>query len=364
MCTLPTKKLEFEDVIKVRKLSQGHPVYLVTLSDGHNYVVKRETGSLNMGRKGTKATLRLDYELTHQVAGGTKARMLTSNESFQLTVLASQAPDRLDADTKSEFTNWRNRGTDSPDVLVLMNVIEGLKELGASFDQLQTVKILRDLEDSKNLKRLGRIIAVDLFIGNEDRFVFAAHLKNSEMRNVPKDVKKTDTFGTLGAQTVLLNGPNNVIQNVGNIVFKPKTGGDWELIGFDPYDTKASSAKLDTELAQLQNDLTGDQFAKWSGVLLKHKNLSWLQMCAKNALLGVKLRLLQPWPDSNTTARSLYTDPAAIENQVKDVMEGLEYGLSDIKNIVQSRLSMAKRGQAKAPAGLESRAKVLKWRTG
>ena len=34
---------------------------------------------------------------------------------------------------------------------------------------------------------------------------------------------------------------------------------------------KASSAKLDTDLANLPN-LNSDQFAKWSGVLLKHKN--------------------------------------------------------------------------------------------
>ena len=112
-----------------------------------------------------------------------------------------------------------------------MNLIEGLKELGGFFRSSPDGQDPAGLEDPKNLKRLGRIIAVDLFIGNEDRFEFAQLKSAQDMTSVPKDVQKTDTFGKSYTQTVLLNGPNDVICNVGNIVFKPKTGDPGSLSG-------------------------------------------------------------------------------------------------------------------------------------
>jgi hypothetical protein len=366
MSRLPTP-LDPLQVTSIKKISPRRPVFLVTLNKSENYVVKRETGADIMARKGTKATLNMVYEMTETLLGGTKGRTLNSKESDALVRIH---PSKLDAGTKTEFDNWIQRHKGSPDVLVLMNLIDGLTELGAVSDQAKAIQILHSLQTEKNLKRLGHIIAVDLFTGNQDRFMFAENYTPRSVQNLTAAVGKKEVKALRFAKTgnaggaIILTDPGKVICNVNNIVFKP-VDGYWELIGFDPYDPNCQSAKLATDLAKLP-PLDGEQFGKWSGVLLLHSNRSWWKKIATNALLGIKLALLRNYPDSGLTERTLYTDATDIEQQVGFVVEGLDYALSDITRIVKTRINMDMQNQnnpnwKQGPGGLASRATALGW---
>jgi hypothetical protein len=338
---MPLPQFQSANVATVTKISADHPVFCVTMNDGNRYVIKAEGIKLNdvgrdFGDKDTQQkSMHFGFHAMQKVVRGPNARPLDHYEISDFYSLRFNPV--VDGTTKQEIRKTEKERTTS--MLVIMDLVDGLKEaesMGASGDAVEVRKMLVGLFTDESLELLGRLIVVDLFIGNEDRFSFAN--KNCNTRALDYDT--------------LPNAFRGVISNFGNVAFK-KVGDDYTLIGFDPWDRSKPLAQLDQDLLTLVNNPKED----WTAAkILTDKNK--MKSAGVMVLNSIIKGLLELFPPTGAT------DPVIWKPSTKDydkVYKGMKKGADDLRVVCKTRAGNIP-GRVEIPAGVASRMKALGWK--
>lgn len=140
------------------------PVFLVTLHDQTKMVVKAEIRGSMVGKMADKSIC-WDSELMMQVSPPAAVELLTEAEITALRLLP--AHQFFPPHSREYLTTVVNSNV----VFYKMAYVENLRIAGTMIEENKTAKLLKRMrEDRSILLNLGRIVAVDLFIGNDDRF--------------------------------------------------------------------------------------------------------------------------------------------------------------------------------------------------
>jgi hypothetical protein len=195
--------------------------------------------------------------------------------------------------------------------------------------------MLFSLKQTKYLERLGRIMAVDLFLGNTDRF-------DPDSADFP------------------IPSPQNVIFKI-----KSKEGASgqrevyYSISGLDMNDPNGSWAKLDQDLLTCAN-LSGQQTLDWPGLHLNNKAFltSYSQRVLKYLVKYLK-EMLDEKKDKKKFKFKVGTSAAGGFSE-DDVVNGAIAAKEQIRQTCLTRVG-TNNNRAAAPAGLRSRMQALRW---
>lgn len=188
------------------------PVFLLTFYDGERMVVKQE-----VGRAGGGDVLKLGGALMGAVSPSAKSEPLDSMETSNLFAIASEKK-TLDhyyllAVFRDPSALWHK-----------MSFVENLKFGDKMLEASKGHKVLGKLMEGNALQVLGRIVAVDRFLGNNDRFTGAGK-----------------------------------IQNKGNVIFHKQEDSRYLPVGLDFYEAQGEMSNLATPAP-----------SNWDGMVLKN----------------------------------------------------------------------------------------------
>lgn len=148
-------------------ISNGHPVYKVTLN-GNSYVLKAETAADATSSSDVKwASKIMNNVVDRKKTTETKVRILNEHE---IDVVATRYP-RFFQDGANKVRLEETLGT--PDsVWVLMHFQGNMFITDDNMDGGKKQQLFSIINHGIFWKKLGKVIAVDLFTGNNDRFDF------------------------------------------------------------------------------------------------------------------------------------------------------------------------------------------------
>ncbi len=315
-------------VEEVTALAPGHPVYLLTMNAGDQFILKGEAKAVG-GRdaREMRKGMNFGFEVAKKVAHGAASRALDNIEQRNIQQLFNRGD--LDQNSVSGLQNDYKAGQQ----WVLMQYVSGLTDLGAitgykggklmDSDKtgaagLGAQRLLIQLKSKDNLERLGRLIAVDAFLGNGDRFDLSS---------------------------------DNRLQNAGNLFFRSKNG-NLSIRGLDPVDPNSQWAKFDQDLTTVKKAVTKND--QWFGLDLVtdqgRKRLADRVIASLNYLL---ISMMDP---RNTGSANSYKLGS---KHRKHILAGIKEATKEIKTLCKSRLSGS--GGRTVPAGLQSRTEELGW---
>jgi len=217
---------------ELKKPDPGHPVYFVRLVLAHDrmqadwdLVVKAE--SCAQGEATTQVSVHWGAKLMRHVSGGVKVKPLTRDEFTAFKEKAGQ---------DSDFDDPANVWFKMPFLGGLTTGGMVVKGAGRSFDidsGEKACKVAVKMLDANRWRELGKIAAVDIFIGNNDRF---------------------DVSGSPGW-----------VENTGNFMYS----ASGQMVGLDTFARDGAISKLDQSVANLDflkplmdnNEGTRSQFA-------------------------------------------------------------------------------------------------------
>jgi hypothetical protein len=312
------------------RLSTTHAVWLLTQADANatQWVLKSERSK---GRSVEALNFSLDL-MTQASKRGPGGRTLNKSE---LAVVCSLSANP--ALNQAECAEIKKIYTDPDGTLLIMEYVPNLLDVShvvQTADAKGALELLIALEKPKNLNRLGRIIAVDLFLGNNDRFT----------------PKKSEP----------------VMKNPSNVMFRKGKNGAYSIMGLDPIDTYSSWSKLDQDVLQIKTPDPADKEDKWYGKKLKDRDFL---IAYAYRILKELVTKLKKFIDGTEASKHMFIlwekgrEGRGFSSEtchVKMIVEGMEAARADIKLICQARVA-GHAGRAPAPAGLASRMKKLGW---
>jgi len=310
------------------KLLKFGKVYLLTMGDGAQLVIKAEAqmSAIN-DRIGERKGMDFGFQIAQKLASAGNARVMDQLEVKQLARLQAAFPDpELGWDVAldpryNHVTSW-----------LLMEAVRGLQSLddvsGAGDNKrMLSFFMLFALHEKSNLLALGKILAMDCFLGNSDRFIV--------------DESK----------------PDDPIKNMGNVFFQQNDDTVFKVVGLDPLDPNSGWAKLDQDILTVTQGLSEsvtDEQRRWPGLILKSDKR--MRDLSKRCLRAANNHLM-------TSAKLADKEKKTWDVRGKhfDLVEkGMKKGRDEIKLLARARVA-AKGGRAKAPTGLLSRMKTLGW---
>ncbi len=318
-------------VSDVRLLKFGK-VYLLMMGDGSNLVIKAESQGFQItDRLAERKKMDFGFQIAQKVASAGSSRVMDQLEVKKLAKLQAAFPDpelgwdvSLDPRYNSQ-TSW-----------LLMEAAAGLKNLEdvmGKGEGKQTLSffMLFALHHKDNLVALGKILAMDCFLGNSDRFI-------------------------VDDSTV-----QDPIKNLGNVFFQKQTDKSFKIIGIDPMDPNSGWAKLDQDILTVTQSVSQqagrqvtDEMKKWPGLILK-SDKRMRDLC-KRCLRAVNGHLIEFAKLSDKEKKSW-----EVRGKHFDLVEkGMKKGRDEIKLLARARMA-PKGGRAGPPSGLLSRMKALGW---
>jgi len=234
-----------------------------------------------------------------------------------------------------------------------MHFKDGLTELdkvckGKDADARKAFLILSGLKerekdkDKDNLCRLGKILAVDMFTHNTDRFT----IKPSTFELIAEDKKVAKRKGNPAP-------PPRGIENLGNVFFVDKGDGRFRIKGLDPFMVSAEMAHLDQTVHGVKEEGPG----WWSGILLQDekrmKQIAQMTCDSLNHELGTAA--------GKAFDEKLVKKLKLDDDDVKTVFEAMKVARDQIKACCRMRVAQAG-GRQKPSQGLLSRMEALEWK--
>jgi hypothetical protein len=308
--------ISISNVQKVFNLSKGHPVYRVTPRTGAEFVVKAD----NRGSMGNAAPgiAKFDAKLMTNVSSNTDIEMLTDTEVGQLLMcIGVVKPDEEKHMFRTNVFSPTNFWYKMP--LLNLTTIQGM------FDKQEGEMLRKVFKEEKNLVKLGKIAAVDTFIGNKDRF-----------------------------------DPEGNVANLGNIFFAKKRGllgTTFTPIGLDFWDGFKDDMNLTLgqsrwDMLQKTQDLATFKemqsvFMNWLKTL---NDVPKMQKFAQNAVESFNGDLERNKVDSIDDSKPKYKLAMA---------RGMEEGAAAIKKYLNNLI--AKKGKNGIPVGALYRMQTLGW---
>lgn len=309
------REITFEAIRNVAAPAEGHPVWVITYRDNFRLVVKGEF-ALNRTAGETKKSIVFGAGLMKKASPAVQAKILTAAELGALRALttwrdAGQGA-QIAPKTKSDMLEMMN--SNAPKfVFVKMPFVEDLTDLGNKLRRNKGLKLLACMRNSAGpLTQLGRIAAVDLFIGNADRL----------------NVEDDDELGR--------------VVNVGNLMFQKGQDANnnrtYTGVGLDWY-----------EAGRAFSNLVAAPPVNWPGRILNDNNK--LYRFAANLVDDLNTRFNNGLA-GRITQLDLITQ-AGIERAYRGLIEGRQRIRTDLVGKVNE-------GQA-VPSGVKARLEALGW---
>lgn len=267
------RRIHSRHVIGIKKLVPDLPVYLLTGERGSKIVIKRDRASnVDRGKKeNDPRSMRRTFKNMAAIDKSVKAVQLTQGELRSIARFTSEwehgsknlnpfrwdnnigAATKLHNDLKAPGTAW-----------IKTNFFEGLVDLesaasdarnGAKRDKTGVRAIAKALSAPDGLEKLGRIIAVDAFNGNNDRFNLGP------IHDYSAKPERTKIFDIqqnkfVDVETWRLVNAGNVACFIQDEVLKPA--------GMDPWSGSSPLRNFETDAGPDIADLD----IKWTGRLL------------------------------------------------------------------------------------------------
>ncbi len=304
------------DSVNVLKFGK---VFLITFADDSQVVLKAESGlAAIVDRTANRKKVDFAMQLSAKVGAGSNSRAMDAAEVLQIGMLRAKFTD-IDADwavaLDPQFaaqTTWIMMEKESG-LSSLEDVVYGTSVQGA-------LMLLMELRRKPNMVQLGRILAVDMFLGNGDRFRFN-----------PGDLE--DSF-----------------QNMGNVFISKNEKKELTIRGLDPLDPSSSWAKLDQDLLVVSNG----NIQNWPGMILRDNN----------RMREIATRIATEITDALAGKCKLVgrqkAQWAVKRKDVGYVTDGMKKGRDEIKMLCRSRTGRHA-GRSAPPAGLMSRMQAMGW---
>jgi hypothetical protein len=317
----------YTDIYNIVPLAKGHPVFkLEGWGDDHGkidaIVVKMESMSAN-ATSAHRRDVRVATGMMNVIDPSARTHVLDRAEVEQLKMyadggnvadqdglMAANELKRLLADPKGVWTKM--------EVKQLLGLDGALKKRLAG-DKADVRAIAAALKKSGGLEKLGQIIAVDLFNGNNDRFDFLGGIKAD---GLPERFK--------------------VIRNLGNVLVACGANGRGEPIGLDSYDPNNEFREMNTALNQ-QSD--------WGGLLLTAAKTAERNRFVEGVISDLEMAL---GPRNRKIAFA--SKKRLGSNRKERLLNGMLSG----KNIIQRTLVPLKAKPNLSP-GLRTRIALMGW---
>ena len=301
-------KITVQSLSEMQSIASGHPVYRVKIQ-GSNYVLKAETASGNTGSSDIKWASKIMKNVGDKNTGDSQIRLLEENE---IDVIATRYGNfNL---TGPQTINLEDTLTMADNVWYLMAWQPGLYNPSDNMNNGEIDQLFGIVNHGVFWKKLGKIIAVDLFTGNNDRFDFGNY----------EQATPQNFWSNRGNLFVNVNNLNNASPMGLDFYFNQNAFGK-DLFGDQAY-IKAMKSK--NEIAVIANLIVESIMDALAGKNLGKKDTKREKFTSK---LSTKLR------GYNTTADKY-------KGYLKDaIWEGLE----EIKRyLVNKRREYAQRAQA------------------
>jgi hypothetical protein len=311
--TFNSNNVESVNVLKFGK------VFLITFANDSQVVIKAESGLAAItDRTANRKKVDFAMQLSAKVGAGSNSRSMDAAEVQQIGRLRAKFPGEeadwavaLDPNFAAQ-TTWIMMEKESG-LTSLEDVVYGTSKQAA-------LMLLMELRRKPNMVQLGRILAVDLFLGNGDRF-----------RINPGELE--DSF-----------------QNMGNVFISKNQNKELTIRGLDPLDPSSSWAKLDQDLLVVSNG----NIQSWPGLILKDNRrmkeiANRLATEITDALVGkcgMDDRQKSKW--------------AVKRKDVGYITDGMKKGRDEIKLLCRARTAK-NGGRSAPPAGLTSRMRAMGW---
>lgn len=318
----------YTDIYNIVALSQGHPVFKLEGWGDDNgkvdtIVVKMESISVN-ATSAHRRDVRVATGLMNLVDPSARTIVLKRDEIEQLKMYAdggnvvgqaglaaSNELKKLLADPKGVWTKM--------EVKQLVKLDDALASR-LQGDKADVRVIAAALKGTGGLEKLGQILAVDLFNGNNDRFDWE--------------------FG--GGKDPDLPARFKVVRNLGNVLVVCGANGTGRPIGLDSYDPNNAFKELGTALTAHD---------KWGGILLAANKGAERLKLAENVIFDLEM-ILGP------RSRKI---PFGSKNRLgSNRKERLLAGMLAGKNVIQ-RAMVAVKHRPNLPPGIASRIALLGW---
>ena len=312
----PFPTLTAGTVDELFNLSKGHPVFRVTMVNGQQFVIKADSrGSMGSGAGGFA---KFDATLMSNVSKNTEIELLTRLELAHLRQCVSKVKPATEigpfqANVMGDANFWYKM----PEL--------ALKTAQGMFDKGEGEFLRKTFKNEKNLVKLGKIAAVDIFIGNKDRF---------------------DEEGN--------------VANLGNIFFAKKrglTGSSFTPIGLDFWDGFKEDMNMTLTasrwelLKQAQGVATGShmesEFKKRMRILI---DPGLMKSFATKTVETLNQDLIRNNVTAIDTSKVKYATAMA---------SGIAEGSASIQKYLKAQV--AKGGMGAIPPGALYRAQLLKW---
>ncbi|HEX3719878.1 MAG TPA: hypothetical protein VH595_18155 [Verrucomicrobiae bacterium] len=313
MNNFPT--ISIANVKQIFNLAKNHPVFRLTPHTGSEFVIKADRrGGMGSAAPGIA---KFDATLMTKISNNTDIELLTKTEVLQLQGCFSVVQ------PIAERMSFQKNAL-SPDNFWYKMPLLKVTTMESMFDNEEGKMLRKVFKLEKNLVKLGKIAAVDTFIGNADRF-----------------------------------DPNGNLSNLGNIFFAKKRGlrgKTFTPIGLDFWNGFSEDMNLtlgqsrwDTMQQTHPKDFyeTQSRFIKW---LLTLNDNGRMQTFAQNAVESLNGELERNHVDSINTQKTKYKILMA---------RGMEEGAGAIKKYLKDII--AQKGMGGIPAGALYRMRILKW---
>jgi len=215
---------------------------------------------------------------------------------------------------------------------VIMDFATGMLDLkhilANRADKATAARVHMALFEEENLRRLGRIMVTDIFLGNFDRFDYDSRCLRLPLVLAPP----------VGNEVAM----PRVIPNPGNVIFVEKQG-KFILSGMDPLDPFGG---FRMEMSGSARDLQNQYYGK------NLRDLDWRAMAAEVLLKAVAGCLEQHMLGGILESR--YCKP----EHVQKVVEGMGEGLNKLMAICEQMMH-----SGRPPADLVERMEILGWKT-
>ena len=348
-------------IVAVKKLDPARPVYLLVGEHGSKIVIKRDTAAKvnKQNQENDPRSMRHTFRNMAAVDKAVAAIQLSRREIQSISRFASAQEHEV-----KNLNAFRTAGADDGKlyqdlqhaagmVWIKTNFFEGLIDLeaaavaaagkGKKKDKSGIRAIAAALTAPGGLEKLGQIIAVDAFNGNNDRFNIESPANYEEK---PHSMNLFDQFQNkvVEVSTWRLVNAGNVACCLQEDILKP--------VGMDPWSSQSPINNFETNEGPDNRILD----AKWTGYILKddpeqRANREQLGFDVEDdleTLLGPRNRKIF-WKSSET--KRLPKGSGA------RIARGIEEGAQTLK---RKLLSMAG-GRRRLPAGLIKRMEVLDW---
>lgn len=308
-----------DDIVEIRGLSPGQPVWLVVGDMGSSIVIKAES----TGERTGSTVLREVSEVMAIVSPGMKnIKPLTNQELaslrqwIRLMTLLNDGSDEKYSRMLELITGALNNPQKTfvkMETLKLVSIGEG--------DDKTSKKIGKALNAPGGLEDMGRIIAADMFNSNNDRFFF------SNLENPPCGIRWGDKHF-------------NYLINPGNIMIRELGGGHAQLTGMDTFDNSSYGSMSAPVIERTWAYRIFDPAMRDNAVP------QIAALCAKDL----------KWVVGKTTG---VISRYRLEKNAKDrLANGMIQGANQIEQYFRMKYSNNGKG---APAGFASRAQLAGW---